>query len=103
MPWYWCYDFYEYGNIIKAKNHKEAKKIFYYHRDHADEMEWINIRCRRLKPNEYDEEWLEKHLNEYGISYTPTCKECGYFTFKPHDLVDCPICKMHSYSIEEVL
>jgi len=68
MPWYWCSNLYEWGNYVKAK------------------------RCRRLR--EYDEEWLERHIDETGvISRPPFCQVCGHQSEKPEYMKECPHCK----------
>ena len=88
MPWYWCSNLYEWGNYVKAKNYKEAKKLYYRYGDEPGE--WIDIRCRKLKEGEYDEAWLEKHLNETEvISEPPVCDICESQLSKP----DCIYCQ----------
>ena len=91
MGWYVCSNLYEWGNIVKAKSHKEAKKLYYKYGDEPGN--WTDIRCRKLKETEYDEAWLEKHLSDNGvISYTPSCESCGSWTLKAEEVGNCPVC-----------
>ncbi len=82
----------EWGNYVKARSYKEAKKLYYKHGDEPGE--WINIRCRRLKQDEYDEEWLGKYVDDSGvISRPPACSVCGHQYSKPEHIGKCPFCK----------
>ncbi len=100
MPWYLCSNNYAWSNIVKAKNHREAKLLYYKYGDEPGE--WINIRCRQLKKGEYNRRWLRKYLESNGvISRPPSCDRCGSWFLKPEELKECPVCKTHEDSHPE--